>query len=75
MSRYIEEPIGNILYKLMMEKSEDGLITLISKYIEIKSKPSKSGKTEGAIKIEEEVKTNYYIKNLLGLISCESGHP
>ena len=36
-SRFINERVGNILYSVIMEKSEECLFTLICKYIEVKS--------------------------------------
>jgi hypothetical protein len=35
----INERLGNIIYTVMAEKSEEWLFILITKYIEIKSKP------------------------------------
>jgi hypothetical protein len=36
-SSLINEHVGNILYSVVMEKSEDQMLKLITKYIEVKS--------------------------------------
>jgi hypothetical protein len=50
-SRLINEHVGNILYSVVMEKSEDQLLELITKYIKVKSLALKSDPWSEVFKI------------------------
>jgi len=47
----MSERVGNMLYSVMVEKSEDWLFIMISKYIEIKSKQRERDQTWAKIEI------------------------
>jgi hypothetical protein len=45
--------VGNVLYSVMMEKSDEWLFTLITRYIEVKSKPRERDQSWSKVSIEE----------------------
>ena len=50
----INERVGNILYSVMMEKSDEWLFIFITKYIEVKSKPRERDQSWSKVIIEED---------------------